>query len=132
MKKPKIVIVGAGGAASILIENLSKNNLYDVKYLSFAENVYNTKLYDNKKVITRDVAKNIKITLEELRDYCIKYNKIEDLTNLYSLMLKEDVIYRVVPTTASCVAIINWTRIKLKRNNETIYEFELFFNKIVN
>lgn len=125
--KPKIVIVGAGGAASILIENLSKNNSNDIKYLSFAENVDNFKLYDNEKVITMDIAKNIKITLEELEGYCTKYNKIEELNNLLSLMQKEDEIYRVIPTTAYCVPIINRASIKLKRDNKTIYKFDLFF-----
>ena len=93
--------------------------------MSFAENVDNFKLYDNEKVITMDIAKNIKITLEELEGYCTKYNKIKRLEELLSLMKEGDEIYEVDLLSESSIVTIHCREIKLKRNDKTIDKFKL-------
>lgn len=126
MHKPKIVIVGAGSSASFLIDRLSKNNTNDIRYLSLSEEFDNNKFLNNDKVKTINTTKGIKLSLEEARDWCIEFNKIERLEELLMLMQEGDEIYKVHPTNQGCLQRRNWMDIKLKRNGETITSFKLY------
>ena len=97
IRKPKIIVVGAGSAGSKLVENMSKNNSYDIKYLSFTESVINDKLYDNDNIVTIDVSQTTKITLEEAKErdatYSTRLHVKVRLINRETGEIKEQEIY---------------------------------------
>lgn len=128
MKKPKIIVVGIGNSGSKLVENLSKNNSSNVKCLSFAENIINDKLHN---IETIDLSEATKITLEEAKSYCVKYDKLKELEEMLSIIQNEDELFKIYPKNSGCLQPEkNWMKIKLKRNGKTINCFELFFKKV--
>ncbi len=131
MKKPKIIVVGIGNSGSKLVENLSKNNSSNVKCLSFAENIINDKLHYKHNIETIDLSEATKITLEEAKSYCVKYDKLKELEEMLSIIQNEDELFKIYPKNSGCLQPEkNWMKIKLKRNGKTINCFELFFKKV--
>lgn len=131
IKKPKIIVVGVGHSGSKLVENISKNNSSDVKYLSFSYNYVNDKLFNNHNMTTIDLSQTTKITLEELKNYCIEYDKLQEQEEMLSIMQNDDELFKVYPKHFGCIGTSqNWMKIKLKRNGKTINSFELFKKKL--
>lgn len=126
MKKPKIVVVGAGNVGSILLENLSKNSDLDISYLSLADKFENSKFNNAKNVETINTSKAVKISLEDVKYYCNEFNKNEELKLLIKLMQEKDEVYKVFPTKQGCLQEINWMQIKLKRDSKNIFDFYLY------
>lgn len=130
-KKTKICIVGVGGTGTKILDIFAKTNSNDqIEYLSFAENYENSKFYNNSKIKTFDVSKSIKITLNELEDYCVSYNRIERMFKMLSIMKEGDELYKIIPSTSSCIVNINWLKIQLRRNDIVIDSFEVFFKEL--
>lgn len=129
MKKLKIVVAGAGNAASKLIENMSKNSNHEVSYMIFSQELENKKFLDDEKVKAINTTRSTIISLEKAKEYAIRHDKTKELEELLLLMKDTNGLYEVYPLDSGDIQPMNWTDIKLKRGSETIGSFELYGDK---
>ena len=125
-KKPNIVIIGVGAAAtSVLNKYGSDNENENIKLVCFV-NQDGIKRCKNENITVIESSRPVKITMEKLQELCTKYNLLDRLNQMLELMKDGDEIIKLVPWNSSCLQLITWTKIKLKRDGETIDSFELY------
>jgi hypothetical protein len=79
----------------------------------------------NENITVIESSRSVKITMEKLQELCSRYNLLDRLNQMLELMKDGDEIIKLVPWNSSCVQLITWTKIKLKRDGKTIDSFEL-------